>query len=382
MCASVARPPVVWQQSKAKTVTFMVTEDCQLRCRYCYFTGKNSHSAMSFEVARKVVDYLTENRELFSEPSIVWDFIGGEPLLEIRLIDEICNYIKVRQQEKHHPWGASYRFSITTNGILYANPAVQRYITKNHKNLSIGLTLDGTPQKHDLNRVYPSEKGSYADIVKNIPLWLKQFPDASTKVTVSSDDLPFVAESVLHLHDLGIRHVSINVVFEDAWKEGDDQLFEEQLITLADAFIDQELFRQCTCSFFSETIGYPRMDNNNWCGAGRMLAVDSEGNFYPCHRFTPPSLSRKKAISVGNCFDGINLNRLRPFLSLDLRSQSTAECVECPVASGCAWCQGANYDYAETQTIFRRATNLCSMHKARVRANNYYRNRLDRILHA
>lgn len=336
---------------------------------------------MSFEVARRVVDYLTEHRTLFSEPSIVWDFIGGEPLLEIRLIDEICDYIKVRQRQMHHPWDVSYRFSITTNGILYANPDVQRYITKNHDQLSIGLTLDGTPDKHDLNRVYASGKGSYANVVRNIPLWLRQFPNGSTKVTVSSDDLPFVAESVLHLHDLGIRHVSINVVFEDVWKYGDDELFEKQLISLADEIIDRKLYRECTCSFFSETIGYPRQDNNNWCGAGRMLAVDSEGNFYPCHRFTPPSLSRKKAISVGNYVDGIDLNRLRPFLSLDLRSQTAPECMECPVASGCAWCQGANYDYAETPTIFRRATNLCAMHKARVRANNYYWNRLNRILH-
>ena len=46
------------------------------------------------------------------------------------------------------------------------------------------------------------------------------------------------------------------------------------------------------------------------------------------------------------------------------------------MASGCAWCQGENYDASITGTIFERATAICKMHKARVRANNYFWNRL------
>jgi uncharacterized protein len=61
-------------------------------------------------------------------------------------------------------------------------------------------------------------------------------------------------------------------------------------------------------------------------------------------------------------------------------SQSEQECVECEVATGCAWCQGANYDFADTDTIFQRATYICKMHKARVRANNYFWNKLSRKL--
>ena len=63
------------------------------------------------------------------------------------------------------------------------------------------------------------ERGSYADVVKNIPLWLEQFPEDSTKVTISSADIPYICESVLHLYSLGIHEVNINVVFEDVWKE-------------------------------------------------------------------------------------------------------------------------------------------------------------------
>ena len=78
--------------------------------------------------------------------------------------------------------------------------------------------------------------------------------------------------------------------------------------------------------------------------------------------------------------DGIDQNKLRPFLTLDRVTQSKEECLNCEVASGCAWCQGENYDAALTNTIYQRSTAICKMHKARVRANNYYWNKLFRKL--
>ena len=39
-----------------------------------------------------------------------------------------------------------------------------------------------------------------------------------------------------------------------------------------------------------------------------------------------------------------------------------------------------HYDAADTSTIYQRSTAICKMHKARVRANNYYWNKLGRKL--
>ena len=122
------------------------------------------------------------------------------------------------------------------------------------------------------------------------------------------------------------------------------------------------------------------LENQNWCGAGRMLSIDAAGNFYPCTRFAQYSLRSKKPIIIGNVKDGIDKNKLRLFLTLDRCTQSRPECVDCEVASGCAWCQGENYDAADTPTINQRAIAICKMHKARVRANNYYWNKLYRKL--
>ena len=374
-----------WKPSTAKNITFIVTKDCQLACRYCYLVGKNEKERMPWEVAKAAIDYILDHEADFTEESVIWDFIGGEPFLEIELIDKICDYIKTEMFRRNHHWFNSYRFSFSTNGINYDSEKVQRFIEKNRSHLSIGITIDGTQKKHDLNRIWKGdgERGSYSDVVRNIPLWLSQFPGAGTKVTISSADIPYIKERVLHLYSLGIHEVNINVVFEDVWKDGDDELFEQQLTELADAIIDGGYYEDFACSFFSETIGKPLdvvTDNQNWCGAGKMLAIDAGGNFYPCTRFAAYSLRSKKPIIVGNIHTGIDTDKLRPFLTLDRTTQSPRECVECEVASGCAWCQGENYDAADTPTIYQRSTAICKMHKARVRANNYYWNKLFRKL--
>lgn len=154
-------------------------------------------------------------------------------------------------------------------------------------------------------------------------------------------------------------------------------------MALADAMIEKELYKTKVCSFFTEHLGKPMnsiVDNQNWCGAGNMLSIDAAGNFYPCTRFAQYSLRDKKAWIIGDIYHGIDKNKLRPFLTLDRCTQSTPECVDCEVAQGCAWCQGENYDAADTPTAFQRATAICKMHKARVRANNYYWNKLYRKL--
>lgn len=384
---------IEWQSGVAKHITFIVTKDCQLACKYCYLVGKNTKERMSWEVVKQAIDYVLNNDDDFREESVVWDFIGGEPFLEIELIDKICDYLKTEMYRRNHHWFNSYRFSFSTNGINYHTEKVQEFIKKNRNHLSIGITIDGTRAKHDLNRIWKTkdgfspkpeeERGSYVDVVKNIPLWQEQFPGAGTKVTISSADIPYICESVLHLYSLGIHEVNINVVFEDVWEEGDNNRFEEQLMQLADAIIDGEYYKDFACSFFSEHIGKPldkTLDNQNWCGAGRMLAVDANGIFYPCTRFAQYSLREKKAWMIGNVKDGIDKNKLRPFLCLDRCTQSKPECIDCEVASGCAWCQGENYDAAETSTAYQRSVAICKMHKARVRANNYYWNKLYRKL--
>ena len=146
-----------WEGGVAKNITFIVTKDCQLACKYCYLVGKNDKERMTWDVAKRAIDYVLSHENDFKEKSVIWDFIGGEPFLEIDLIDKICDYIKLEMYRLGHHWFDSYRFSFSTNGINYDSPKVQNFIRKNHQHLSVGITIDGTQRKHYLNRIWKGE---------------------------------------------------------------------------------------------------------------------------------------------------------------------------------------------------------------------------------
>lgn len=108
-----------WQEGMAKSITFIVTKDCQLVCKYCYLVGKNTKERMSWEIAKAAIDYILNHESDFTEESVTWDFIGGEPFLEIDLIDKICDYLKSEMFRRNHHWFNNYRFAFSTNGINY-----------------------------------------------------------------------------------------------------------------------------------------------------------------------------------------------------------------------------------------------------------------------
>lgn len=45
-----------WKGGMAREITFIVTKDCQLACKYCYLVGKNTKERMSWDVAKKTID--------------------------------------------------------------------------------------------------------------------------------------------------------------------------------------------------------------------------------------------------------------------------------------------------------------------------------------
>lgn len=358
-------------------ITFSVTEECNLRCKYCYLAHKNNQNKMDIETAKKAVDYILSSREFFNEKSVVWNFIGGEPLLEMDLIDEICDYIKIEMYRRNHPWFEDYAFNLSTNGILYGTPAVQRYINKNKKHLLIGISVDGNKIKHDQQRIYPNGRGSYDDVIKNVPLWLEQFPNAGTKATFAHGDIPYLRDSIISLWNLGIKKISANIVYENVWTDEDVQMFESQLKSLADYIIENNIFysHEYTLSFFNPSIGLPmsrQIRKKKFCGCGKMLAIDTQGNFFPCIRFTGSSLSKNKVYPIGDVNKGIYKDRLKPFQYLSINRVQDNECNNCEVASGCSFCTALNYNESEGGTIFKRVKYNCKMHKAKARAVEYF----------
>lgn len=47
-----------WNDGMAQTLTFIVTEDCNLRCKYCYVTHKSKNKVMKLETAIKFMLFM------------------------------------------------------------------------------------------------------------------------------------------------------------------------------------------------------------------------------------------------------------------------------------------------------------------------------------
>jgi len=170
------------------------------------------------------------------------------------------------------------------------------------------------------------------------------------------------------------------VVFEEVWDEEDPLIFEEQLKALGDYILENKIWDKYTVSFFDPNKGFPLLENelkSNSCGAGRMLAIDCDGNFYPCVRFLDLSMNNRKGRKVGDINKGMDLDKVRPFLELNTLKESEDKCLECEVATGCTGCTGFNYDCYGT--IYKKATYICEMHKANVRANEYYWDKFEKV---
>lgn len=359
-----------------KNFTFQVTEACSLECKYCYQIAKTA-KRMSFDTAKRIVDRLYDDDNGKSE-AIILEFIGGEPLLEVELIDKIIDYFTYQGILRCHRWATYFMVSICSNGVSYFDPKVQAFIKKHHKHLSFGISIDGCKELHDACRVFANGKGSYDIAVAGAMHYMQNYsPNMGTKMTFAPENIHYAFKAIKNLVELGYKQINANCVFEKGWSQKHAVVFYNELKKITDWLLENNK-ENIYISLFEEGIfqPMPSEDNLNWCGGnGKMLAVDPDGIFYPCIRYMPTSLGHsQEPIICGNLKTGIDWSNLTCMECVTRRSQSTDECFNCPIANGCAWCSG--YNYQEFGTINKRATFICEMHKARSLANVYFWNKV------
>ena len=368
---------------QVKTVTFQVTDACNLACKYCYQINKGNRH-MSLEVAKEYVDLLLTGKKGFHDyigtsPAIVIEFIGGEPFMEIELIDQVCDYFLKKAIELNHPWAEKHIFSICSNGVLYFDPRVQSFLNKHKHNISFSITIDGNKELHDSCRVFHDGRPSYDIAVAGAKDWMSKGYYMGSKITIAPENLEHTFNAIKHMVELGYEDIHANVVYEKGWERHHATEFYYQLKQIADYMLDNGLTEKIFMALFSDILFKPKSEDDlqNWCGGdGSMLACDPDGFLYPCIRYMESSLGcQRVAYRIGNIYDGIMSNetecdRVKCLKCINRRSQSTDECFYCPIAEGCSWCTAYNFQVNGTPNS--RVTYICEMHKARALANAYY----------
>ena len=370
-----------------KTVTLQVTEDCNLCCTYCYQENK-SKNKMTFETAKKFIDLLLLDKNEYINTSnsfgLIVDFIGGEPLLEIELVDKISDYILNEMIRLQHPWLLCTRFSFSSNGTLYFNPEFQKYLKKYKHWISYSITIDGNKKLHDSCRLFPDGKGSYDLALKASEHYHKYHSnDLGTKITISPYNIQYFSEAIIDFIEKSFDEINANCVFEEGWEAKHATILYEEIKKISDYVFENDLEDKIYLSILEEDACNPvdiTINDNNWCGGnGQMLAVNHTGNLYPCLRYMESSLGKEvEPIIIGHIDHGIGTTDkekkwIEDLQAMTCSSQSEEECLNCPIGSGCAWCSAYNYQYHKK--LNKRATHICIMHKARALALVYFWNK-------
>lgn len=123
-------------------IMLLVTENCNLRCRYCY-EHKKSAKQMTFKIAKSILDSTLRN--FTTNTPIVIELFGGEAFANFSLIRKIDTYL---QQNYSY---LNIKYETTTNGTL-VHGEIKEWLYQHKDQFFIALSLDGTKKMHDLNR--------------------------------------------------------------------------------------------------------------------------------------------------------------------------------------------------------------------------------------
>jgi len=148
------------QYSKQLYATFILTEQCNLRCVYCYQNHQNTKA--SINSLQKSLRHVETRIDDYESLKVHW--FGGEPLLRLDILEHTAFHLIKMCEERRK----KYFSGITTNGILLNNRTAKKL--KNLKVDQIQFTLDGDCDQHNELRVYASGNGTFFQVLSAIKI--------------------------------------------------------------------------------------------------------------------------------------------------------------------------------------------------------------------
>lgn len=372
--------------ASCRNITFVVTEACDLACKYCYESHK-CNKYMTFDVAKKIVDLIFELSETNDSTfintktkAVILDFIGGEPLLNIKVIEQTCDYFWKKALELNHRFADTFRISIISNGVNYFNEEVQAFLKKYRDRISFGITIDGDKEMHDSCRVHPDGSGSWEEANAAQMHYHKTYGyNLTTKVTIAPENLSHLDRIMKYFIENGYTEIYANPIYEHEWSIEEAVIYYKKLKTIADYIVSNNWQNVVYTKLFQPNSfkKLPEGEQHPYCGGtGDMCAFGTDGKAYPCLRYMELSLNGSQPeIVIGNCYRGIYQTEeekaiLRDMAAVTRRSSNDDECYNCPIASGCgncsAWC------YQKYGTYNKKDKGICWMHRAACLGTAYY----------
>lgn len=356
----------------------ILTEACDFRCKYCiysdyyFYTKSYSSKKMSFEIAKKAIDfYIKTNMESIQfnpNKRFTIGFYGGEPTLCHLTIKKIVEYIKF---EYPFVW-KNITFLITTNGYTLTNKISKFYL---ENNFSISISLDGYKENHDRNRVTITGKGTFDRINENLKRleinYLRQKESGNQiidyGILVTFDNISdfdklkdfFIDNPQLDRRIQRVTKVSninTNYYSKNKKKHSNTKRLNFLKSIIANVKENNSNLTNFETIILKNILHEPLMltqyTSNPMRGACipglYKLAVDVEGNFHMCEKINPN-------YKLGNVFEGIDEKAQMEVMS-NFCYEINSKCKLCNIKNLCNIC----YVSAETEKkVFNISSKYC-----------------------
>ena len=262
---------------------------CNLRCRYCFYADEAekrstaSYGMMSTETLEAVL------RQVLAAAgrscSIL--FQGGEPTLAgLPFFEEA-----VRMSRRLNRSGCRVFFALQTNGLLIDEDWC-RFLAENH--FLVGVSLDGTKDIHDANRIDAAGKGSYSRVMHALQLLKNHGVDTNILTVVTAH----TARNYQKIYGFFARNGFTYQQYipcldplgeergQQPWSLRPDQ-FEQYLKTAFDCWYrDAMAGHKKYHGYFDNLLLMLNGQSPGTCGmlgrCARQYVVEADGSVYPC----------------------------------------------------------------------------------------------------
>jgi uncharacterized protein len=299
-------------------LTFLLTEDCNLRCAYCYqpqFRPVAMAAETGIQALRQAIHHGAENLAL--------TFFGGEPLLNTPSLWAILR--AARSLEREH--GIPVTAKVSTNGLLLDEPFLREAALLG---LFVSLSCDGNGPAQDAGRVRPTGEGSSAEVTRALRLLVAARRPFAVYSVVTPANVRWFARSRQWLWDEGARILVSALDYTATWDAPALEELERQYRRVGRMYA-ASLRRKAGFHLepFDSRIGLRTRGNNQRCAPGlSQVTVAPDGALYGCLEYFHRRLS-----PLGDVARWLDQEAVRALCAP--RAARPEECQDCGVRDRC-----------------------------------------------
>ena len=300
-------------------LTFLLTEECNLRCTYCY--QKNyPRSVLPVETALSAMNAAVRH----GARRLALTFFGGEPLLQSGALFSILRAARTLEREKEIPVTAK----VSTNGLLLDDEVIRNAA---ELGLFLSLSHDGIREAMDGGRVLPDGSSSFERVDGALRRLVASGIPFGVYSVITPANVRHLLRSRRYLWDAGARILVGAIDYTARWDEASIQTLLDQYEKLADFYrtILKEKRNAHVEPFDSRISQRTRSSSYQSCAPGvRQVTVAPDGTLYACVEYFYRRLQ-----PIGTAETWLDPDRVRA-LSLARRAKPD-ECGDCALNERC-----------------------------------------------